>query len=234
MARAKGTAKTAEKKEIIEEIKKEETAATVKAEEETAQKTEKSFTQDDVDRLVNEAVQKALAAAQPQTVVKVAKDEYVTLLFAGVMANGCIVGLGKMGQINRNFGTLDVPKREFFQNIDYKIEKLLKTRRVVVVNGLTDEERDRFDLNYKDGELLSDRVYGKLLDLPLDDLKGVFEKLCPAHQQTVATVFITAYQSGDNRVTQSKAAALNKLSKKNYPEGLFSTILQDIGEKLAD
>lgn len=196
----------------------------------------KTFTQDEVNNLVAQAVEKALASVQAQPVLQVAKDEYVTVMFMGVMASDSTVALGKLGNINRTGGTLDIPKKEFLQGLGTPVvDALLKNRSLIVVNGLTDEERERFGLKYTEGELISSTVYYKLLDLTTEEITNVYKNLCEGHKRTVAKLFITAYfEDNDKRVAIDTVKALNKISKEIDKDGLFTPILEDFGKKITE
>ena len=208
-----------------------------------------TFSMEEVRAMIAEALreqkkelEEQLKNTQPQVVMQVKQDDMVTLLFLGAIADGTVVTLGKLGQINRAGGTIDVPKSEFFQGLNSTVEKMLQNRKLIVVNGLTQEERERFNVNYKDGELLTQKTYFKVLDLDVETLKQLYAKLCDEHKRTVATLFISAYEKGDPRVNAEKVKALNKLSKKvkskitQEPEkdGLFFPILESMGKKLLE
>ena len=198
----------------------------------------KEFSREEVDEIVAAAVREALAEVsadkESAPVLQVAQQEYVTLMFVGSMANGCVVSLGDLGQINRSFGTIDVPKRDFFQKRDFRVDKLLEKRKLVVLGGLDGAEVERFGLEYGDGELLDFGIFSKILDFTEDELALIFSKLCESHKRTVATTFITAYESGDARVTQEKAHRLNDISRAVDADGLFTPILEDMGRKLSE
>ena len=197
-------------------------------------KTAKRFTQDEVDALIKKALAEFAQNQAQQPIIQVTKnDEMVTLMFTSTIAKGSIVSLGKLGQINSSFGTIDVPKKEFMQGKDSKVDKLLERRKLVVLNGLEKEEMERFGLVYKDGELLTQSVYYKLLDFSTEEITKLFNKLCITHKRVVATTFITAYQNGDKRVTQEKVKELNTLSKVFDEDGMFTPILKDMGKELS-
>ncbi len=205
-------------------------------------KEEKTYTAAEVEALVKsvseKAAQDAVAAyiksQGEQPVVEIKKDEYVTLLYMDAVSDTSVLTLGKLGQINRVGGTLDIPKKEFFQGIDAKVDKLMRRRELIVINGLTDEERSRYRLDYKEGELLSADMYYKLLDLDVKVLYEIFPKLCESHQRIVAKLFISAYEDGDNRIHPDTVKVLNNLSKKTDPDGMFTPILKDMGRKLSE
>lgn len=196
------------------------------------EKQEKTFTEADVQRIVAEAVAKAMAnvpQAQPQTVViNNAKEEMVTLLCMETVAKDSTVPIGKLGEIQGWGGTRDIPKKEFMQNITPAISKRLKDRRLVVLDGFNEEERERYGVNYTEGELLSSNIYYKLLTMGEDEIVNIFKKACFRHKQIIATLYIDAYMSGDNRVNQPFIQKLNEISKKDEPDGMFRPILKDM------
>lgn len=234
------TTKTTAKTKVEEAVSQEGTEkqmpeAADPVEKETVQKT---YSEADVKALIDEALkaraEELAKAVQPQVVMQVKSDESVTILFLGAIAEGTVVSLGSLGQINRAGGTIDVPKTEFFQGMTYTVERMLQNRKLIVVNGLTDEERERFGVKYKDGELLSVNNFYRLLDLDVATLKDLYPKLCEEHQRMIATMFITAYEKGDIRVNMEKAKALNKLSKRIDQEGLFTPIIKSLNDKNLD
>lgn len=238
---AKGTTKTETNENEVKKVTEEETV-TGAAQETAEQPKEKTYTATEVEALVKSVSEKAakdaveayIKSQGEHPVVEVKKDEYVTLLYIDAVADSSVLTLGKLGQINRVGGTLDIPKKEFFQGIDAKVDKLMHRRELIVINGLTDEERSRYGINYKEGELLSADMYYKLLDLDVKTLYGIFPKLCENHQRIVAKLFISAYEDGDNRIHPDTVKELNRLSKKTDPDGMFTSILKDMGKKLSE
>lgn len=199
-------------------------------------KDEAKFTQEEVNEMIRQALADfAKTQANSQSpIIQVAKaEESVTLMFTDTIAKGSVVALGNLGQINSSFGTIDIPKKDFKQGKNSLVDKLLEKRKLVVLNGLTDEEAQRYGVEYKDGELLSQTDYYKLLDFPTPEIVRLFSKLCETHQRVVATTFITAYQRGDKRVTQEKVKAINDVSKIIDSDGMLTPILKDMGTKLS-
>lgn len=199
----------------------------------------KKFSADEVNDIVAKAVAEALAkqsASQPQTVLQVAKDEYVTIMYIGANASGTVVAMPKWGSITYAGGMIDVPKKEFMQGIGIPVNNaLLRNRKIIVVNGLTKEEKVRFGVDYKEEELLSADMFFSLLNYGKDDICKIFDRLCEEHKRTVAKLYLTAYfEQHDNRVNPETVKALNKLSKSVDKDGLFTPILEDYGKKFAD
>ena len=198
----------------------------------------KRYTADELNEAVQKAVAEALAkqSAQPQTVVQVAQDEYVTILYIGAIAQGTVVALPKWGQITYAGGMLDIPKKDFLQGIGIQVNNaLLKNRKILVISGLTDAERKRFGLEYKEGEYLTAEALTSILGYDKDQVCEIFTKLCDEHKRTVAKIYLSAYfDNGDNRINRETVKVLNKISKTIEKDGLFTPILEDMGRKDAE
>lgn len=200
------------------------------------QPNEKMYTYDEVQAIVKGAVAEAVAealknvnTANQGNQVIVVPEEKVTLLFIGGIAKGTSVTLGKLGKINKDGGTIDISKKEFLQGINETIDILLAKRKLIVLDGLDAEERERYGVDYKEGELLTAKQFHKLLDYADDVICDIYDKLCDQHQETVARVFISSYtESKDPRVSTDKLKKLNKISKKKHPEGVFTELLKKI------
>lgn len=202
----------------------------------TTKKPEKTYTEKQVNDLIKKAVKQALEENQAQTIVQVSKEEYVTVLLITAVADDTSVSIGEIGKINRAGNTLDIEKKTFLQCMGNPVvDTLLRKRKLIVVNGLTDEERERFGLLYEEGELLTQKAYFKLLDFTREEIVSIFEKLCEEHKRVVAKMYMTAYfDRNDNRVNLETVRDLNRLSKSVEKDGLFKTIIDDIGAKLSD
>lgn len=199
-------------------------------------KQQKEF-EKSLDEKIAAMVAEKMTSQQPTApVIQMAKDEYVTVLYIGAISSGTSVNLGRLGRINRAGMTLDIPKKDFIQGLGTPVvDALLMRRSLIVVNGLTDEERERFNLSYKEGELLTQKIFYGLLNYEQDEICRIFAKLCPEHQVVVAKMFNTAYfENHDNRIHVETVKELNKLSKKHFKDGLFTLILADVGNKFAD
>ena len=197
----------------------------------------KAYTEDDVKKLIASAIADYSATQAPQqTIVQVAKDEYVTVLYLGAIAAGTTVCVGNLGQITYSGGTLDIPKKDFIHGLGVPvINALLRKRSLIVVEGLTDEERARFGLLYNEGELLNTGTYYKLFDLKSEEISKIYSKLCDTHKRLVAQMYISAYfEHRDNRINMETVKMLNKLSRVVDKAGLFTPILEDMGKQLVE
>lgn len=185
------------------------------------------------------AMQKMIAemlAKQPQPVMQVnyQKEEMVTLLYMGAVAEGSMVTLWEGFEIQGRGGTRDIPKKEFLQHLSQGVIKRLKDRRLIVVDGLNDDERERYGVKYTDNELASVDIYYKLLSYDEDKIISIFKNVCDSHKTIIASLFKTAYMAHDNRINQPLIERLNKASKTIDPKGMFSDILKDMARELSD
>lgn len=242
---------------MAEEVKKttKKTTSTPKSKEKKATTEEKvkaaeekkTYTAEEIESVLNSPeaqttlqamVAKMLAqaqTAQTNNVVAVPiKEETVSLLYMGVVAEGSTVHLNDvLGDIQGRAGTRDIPKREFMQNLTPEVLKRLKDRRLIVLDGLSDDERERYGIQYEEGELLSANVYHKLFSWSDDKIVEVFQKACKKHKDVIATLFIDAYQAHNKHVTQKLVERLNEVSKEADPAGMFTAILKDMARDLA-
>lgn len=185
------------------------------------------------------AMQKMIAemlAKQQQPVMQVnyQKEEMVTLLYMGAVAEGSMVTLWEGFEIQGRGGTRDIPKKEFLQHLSQGVIKRLKDRRLIVVDGLSDDERERYGVKYTDNELASVDIYYKLLSYDEDKIISIFKNVCDSHKTIIASLFKTAYMAHDNRINQPLIERLNKASKTVDPKGMFSDILKDMARELSD
>lgn len=210
----------------------------IKSSNDATDNAERVYTEDEVRAIAAQAAKDAIANYEKEHQHDKAvynKEEFVTLLYIGAIADGTVVSLGKLGQINKAGSTRDIPKREFLQGMTYAIEKMLESRALIVVNGLTQEERERYGLDYKDGELLTQDAFYKLLNYSDAEITAIYRKLCEEHRRVVAKMFLSAYfERGDNRITAEKVKSLNDISKENDKDGMFKPILEDMGDRFAD
>ena len=192
------------------------------------------FSKAEVQKMISEAVAKALASAREGNVIQVRPEQYVTVTYVGPMAPKTTFYLEGMGKINHSGGTLQIPKEKFLQSIDYRVEKMLEKRKLIVLSGLTEEEMDRYGVRYREGEYMTDRVYRSLLSLPSAELIAIFRDLCDWHRRAFANTIESAYfESGQTGIDVKTLKELNRLSRSTDKGGLFRHMLDDIGQKLS-
>lgn len=185
-----------------------------------------TLTRSELNDLIASAVASAMADSKPQVVQVAPVEDPVVLLFLGGIMAGSTVALGELGNIYRDGGTLTVSKRDFFSKLNGTAEGMLRQRKLIVVSGLTDEERERYNVLYRENELLTEKTYGRLLLYPIDELATVYTALCPEHRAIAAKIFRTALEDGDGRVTEAKMKRLAKIDRESGVQNSpFKTML---------
>ena len=210
----------AAQKEPVQEtiLNKEPEQEPVKAEEHP--KEEMKFTEEQVRKMIAEAVAKYAeenkkeASAAPQ-----GNDSVVTMIFQAEVndANEILLGPnGKYGMITGKHATITVPKRDFVGEFrTTTVQYYLKTRNLIVVDGLTDDERKVYGLEYKQGEYLEPAIYERLIEMG-DKVLDIFPKLHPTWREMIATKFIDAYENKTLKCSREVLLKLNQISKKDY------------------
>lgn len=185
-----------------------------------APKEEKVFTKEEVEKMIADAISAAKISKSPNA------EEVVTILYLDECSPRSTLELEGYGSL-RPYSYLEVPKREFGNKfMTTLVRKLLDKRILIVLSGLTQLERERWNCDYKDGEVLDEYTFDKMLDFETPKLAEIFEKLCPEHQKFVACRMITAKEKGDNRISVEKTKRINDISKKNDPNGMLKPVLE--------
>ena len=206
--------------------------------EEKAQKgdmpAQKMFTQEEVNKIVQEAAAKAVAEAmanaQPSRVYVHDKEDMVTILYMDECADDNVLLLPNYGSITPG-GFLEIPKKEFTSSFMSLLARdLIANRKLIVMDGLTEAERIRWKVNYNKGEILDVEAFDRMLDLDTDEIVRIFKSLCVEHKKFVVSRFMAAYfpENGgmhDNRISLEKARALNEASRDIDPKGMFQRIV---------
>lgn len=223
--------------------KKKETEVEVKAE--TAEVKDERFTKEEVQDMIAKAVAEALAKAQSNVVQVSTEKPLVKMLFIDDCSDDNKLAFGangKFGTITGPIGYINVPKDEWLGEFrDVQQQMLLKERKLIVIDGLTDEERVMHGLDYKPGEVMDEKMFRNLFD-HMDELPEIFSKLCPSVRAIVAARLQNGYDSNDPRVMRNRdiLVKLNKISKKDYAnapdgdprkEGLLWNIVRGINKK---
>lgn len=199
-------------------------------------KPEETFTKSDVEKMIAEAVKNALQnvpAASSQIVVN--REEMVTFVYIGISAQGAPCVFGSLGKFTRAGTPLEISKKDFFKGVgDMAVSKLLETRVIVCVDGLTDEERERYDLNYADGEVLSVSEFYNIVNYDADKLAARYQKLCPEHKRVVMRLFgQDIFENGGRKTTIEKIKELRKINALDAQNlvPLTDEILARLGKK---
>lgn len=188
--------------------------------------------------LAGETVSADVPAAAPQPVyqVVVPKDPMVKILYldSAIPNNQIPIGRGRV--ITGSGRIFGVPLNEFEGEFMTPLTmQLIDERKFIVLDGLTDEQREQYNCLYRDGEVLKkEGLFDYLFSCSAEDAARIFRELCKEHRNMVGTRFITAWEQGDNRLTREKLEALNAVSKADYPDGkgVFTPILQAMAENI--
>lgn len=190
----------------------------------------------------NELLQKQIQAMQEQMnalampkVIQVAPDtEKVHFLWQAPVADDNVVLFGEggmYGRITGKTGSFFVPKNELSRILDSMTRLFLEKRWLLVLDGMTDEEREALGVNYKEGEVLDKRAFAKMVDLG-DEILDIFPALCDSHKDMVGQRFYEAWTAGNPAVKRETVVALLRQSKESGHEvKAFSAIIEEMNEK---
>ena len=185
-----------------------------------------------------EAMQKQMESlAKPQVVQVMADTEKVHFLWQAEVADSNVVHFGDGGMYGRivgKTGSFYVPKSDLSRVLTEVNRLHLKRRWLVIVSGLTDDEREALGVDYKDGELLDKRAFAKMVDLG-DEMLEIYPRLCEGHKKMVAQRYAEAYQNNNPNVTRERVTALNAMSKEAGSErGDFAQIIEAMNQRDAE
>ena len=211
----------AESEEVTEAPQAAEEKETAAEESHEAHAAEsKSYTEDEVQRMISMAVAKAMQSVptqpvMPQVIQVAAETEKVHFLWQAEVADDNVTRFGDggmYGQIVGKTGSFYVPKSDLSRILTERNRVFLKRRWLIVVSGLDAEEREALGVDYKEGEILDKRAFSKMVDLG-DELLEIYPKLCEGHKKMVAQRWAEAYEAGNPNVTRERTVKLNEMSK---------------------
>lgn len=190
------------------------------------------------------AAEKAAEAAKPKEAAKAAEPVmqavYVTpnekmvqcIYIDSVIANNEIV-IGNGRKISGSGRVFSVPLSEFESTfITPLIAKLIKDRRIIVLDGLTDEQRGLYGCEYAENEVIRrEGMFDFFFKKDISEAAEIFGNLCAEHQELVAARFMDAYLNDGSPlkryVSRARVVALNNISKeKHNGEGIFKPMLE--------
>jgi hypothetical protein len=208
----------AKKETVQEETVKTETT---KKSEETKQEAPAAFTIEQVQQMIAEAIKKHDAEKKQAEPTSSASDGMVTMFFQAEVNDANEIPLGpnaKYGYIIGKHANITIPKRDFMSDFrTTTVQYFLKERNLVVVDGLTDEERHIFGLDYRQGEYLEPAVYNRLIEMG-DHVKDVYPALNRTWREMVAQKFAEAYENKTLKCSRECLMELNKISRQDYKD----------------
>lgn len=237
MPRKKATTETSENtvNEVKETVKKtapKTKTVKVQAEEAPAKVVDK---RDDEIAILKEqlaALKQELNEAksvQPQIIVAAPDNgERVHFLWQAEVANDNVVEFGDGGMYGRIVGKAGhfyVPKNDMSRILDSAARYYLDNRWLIVVSGLTEDEREALGVNYREGEILDEKAFQKITEIGREELLEIYPELCDSHKEMIAKRFYEAYTSG-NPVERDTVVALNSIK----PTEAFKSIINGMNE----
>ena len=212
----------------------EQTAEAVKEDREEPQEDEKDRRIQSLEEQVDRLMEKLNSVQHPQVIQVAADTEKVTLRFQSECAQDNVATFGPgglYGQITGQTGTLMVPKNEWSRFMTDQVRYLLKTRQLIVLSGMDEDERELYGVNYKEGELLDRKAFQKILDMG-QDLVDIFPGLCRSHQEMVAKRFTEAFNNGDARAMERDLLVkLNEITKEGGQKGMFTKLISMLNKQ---
>lgn len=188
------------------------------------------------------------AAMFPQTnvqniVMKRAEDEMMTVRHMIQCAKGISTpityGSGKIKKFY-NFGeTFDISVKEFEQEFAPTplVRALLQQRILIVGENCPEEVRKRLELNYQEGEFLTEDQLKNLLLIPTKELCEIFESLCMSQKEIVLGAIANDVENGARNITREKVEEINKVSKKfvdSGKKGMLAPVLERLNVEATD
>ena len=191
-------------------------------------------------------LQQQLAEQKPHVVQVMADTERVTMRFQADVADDNVSTFGPdgmYGQVTGASGIVTVPKSEWSRFYTESVRAMIARRWLIVISGMTDEEREMYGCAYKSGEVMDEMAFHRMLDMGRE-LLAVFPALCESHKEMIASKFISAWENGDDRAKDRELiVALNEMSKEDYKnaekndmrrKGLFWPIIDAMNAKDAE
>jgi hypothetical protein len=176
------------------------------------------------------AMKEAMSAAQkPQVVQVTASTEQVHFLWMADVANDNVQDFGPGGMYGRIIGKTGeffVPKNDLSRILDNITRMCLDRRWLIVVDGLSEDEREALGVNYSEGELLDRKAFAKMIELG-DKMLEIFPKLCEGHKEMVARRYYEGWMDKNPYVHRDIVAELNRMAKAaGMKDNAFSAIIE--------
>lgn len=186
------------------------------------------YTAEQVQQMMKEAAAAAVAEAlksipqqQTQVVQVMADTEKVILRWMAPVADDNVAVFGPngmYGQVTGKNGTVIVPKSEWSRFYDETMRRFMDRRWLVVLSGMTDEERELYRCNYRKGEIMDEKGFANIFKMK-DELLDIFDELCTEHQEMVAKSFCEAAEQGKlDDSWRGLVKALNAKNKQRYKD----------------
>ncbi|MBQ5477112.1 MAG: hypothetical protein IIT64_04865, partial [Bacteroidaceae bacterium] len=124
-----------------------------------------------------------------------------------------------------------MPKTDFSTIMDERVRFFLDNRWLIVLDGLNDEEREAYGVDYKDGEYLDKKAFAKLIEIGADIL-NIYPNLCDGNKRMVSQRYADAFNNGQY-IDRAVVEKLNEMSKtKANPRGDFVQIVEALNKQV--
>lgn len=184
-------------------------------EKEEEKPSEATFTPEQVKAMIDQAVAEAVRNVQTPTIVQVAGEtERVEFIWQAPVSDENLyeIGPGGMyGRVTGKTGRFSVPKSQLSSVMDSLFRLLMEKRWIIVLSGLTDEERKIYNVDYQEGELLDATVFAKLAQLG-SELLDIYPTLCQGHREMVQKQCYEAYVQGTSQLSREDVTRLKDMS----------------------
>lgn len=176
------------------------------------------------------------AAAQPVIQVVAPKDPVVKILYVDSAIQNNQIPIGKGRVITGSGRVFSVPMADFEGEFQTPlVMDLMEKRKFIVLDGLTEEQRRQYGVDYSEGEVIKNEgIFDWMLRCPVSEAVECFKNLCFEHRVLVGRRFMTAFEAKDRRLTRDRVEALNEISKGDYEngEGIFTPIVKEINSRV--
>ena len=164
------------------------------------------------------------------------KDPTVKIIYLDSVIPNNQIPIGKGKMITGSGRIFSVSLGEFEGEFMTPLTmRLIDERKFIVLDGLTDEQREQYNCLYKPEEVIrKEGVFDHLISCSTEEAVRIFRNLCKEHREMVGTRFYEAWEQGDNRITRDKVEALNAISKGDYADGtgVFTAIVKDMNDAI--
>ena len=230
-ATTKNTEKTApESQPAIPRPEKAESAEEIRAE------YEKKFAAMQAEMAAQlEAMKQQMAAVQAPQIVQVSADvEKVRFLWMAPVANDNVQNFGQGGmyaRIEGPRGEFLAPKSELSRVLDNRTRSFLDKRWLIVISGLTQDEREALHVNYTDGELLDKQAFAKMIEME-DKILDIYPDLCDGHKEMVAKRYYEAWRERNPHIRRDVVLELKRLAQEaGVTVNTFNDIVLEMNEQ---
>lgn len=180
-----------------------------------------------------EALKEQVNNARPQVIQMAMDTEMIEFLWLAPVANDneLLIADGLYGKITGKIGNFAVPKRELSRVLDSATRRYLENRWMIVLSGLTDEERRMYGVDYKPGETLTRDIFMRLTDMGADIIP-IYKELCDASKEVVAILYYEAWldPAQKHKIDRNTIVALNKISS----NAGWKTIIEEMNRAEAE